>query len=220
MPVDYMAGPDSDMPAYAPEVAGAFENGFYEVHTSSVTGRNPHDEYLVFACDDLPTVLRGWTHAAVPEYHAYDAPGGDAPPHTFHLVGAHLFDLDVFGGYCPNDSHSWTAEECIRRSDRGPPEPCNLAAISADELTWRTAVHEMAHNIGWYDEPWHEWCTWDTPGPGQVECDGICDFDGDGELRESNDSILDYDCAYDALFAGYLSMDQIAALRQGNGVRQ
>jgi len=128
-----MAGPDSDMPAYAPEVPGAFDDGFVEVVLRPTNTAQSYSSPLL-SCDDA----NAWAHA----FSGYPYPH---PPrhHTPHHIGVDRLwsdspDKVLLGVYCAGDVHSYTAVGTIG----------TIRDFRAEERTRWTTVHEMGHNLG------------------------------------------------------------------------
>jgi hypothetical protein len=203
-----------------------------------------------------------------PEYsHAYiDYHTGDdsnpstwgSPPHTMNLVGSHkirwcrgdnTWKSVFYGVYCPiyggifgiYDSHSWTAENCMRGAyglepEGDPPKPENHPCYLKPQerwdldgdgdkdgrdafiLQWRAAVHEIGHNIGHYllsNSDFDDICH-----PSQPLC-GEPSSCSDTSSACDHDTIMEYDCMYSAAFGGYFNEEQIMDLRKGAlGIRQ
>lgn len=73
----------------------------------------------------------------------------------------------------------------------------------------------MAHNIGWGKGLWEG----DTCSAG-YDPRGNCIADCPGDDNDPHHTILDYSCAFDPDFLGYLSLEQIQSLRSAQNVRQ
>jgi len=230
------------------KVQGALADGFYEIARVGPYDAFPHWGILSPEEDDdvcgpgVPqstdfTPLK-YAHFAVPLSQDYHSPPNNwnTPSHSMSLIGSHriktcynaLVSTDIYGLYCPNDSHSWIAEDCIRKAYDPESEYCHYGGegpppIDLETLRWRIAVHEVGHNIGFGEGPFDDLCG-HPPHPLDCDqrqpsnyCNGVCDDNHDGLYDES---IMDYDCLFDPAFPGFFSMQGIQRLRLGVGVRQ